>query len=206
MMEANIEFYKNEWMNERTEKNEENETTWMKLWNVKYKTADRMGRKTNISHLFLFKKKKKISINMPTICYAVYNILFSSSFPFNVRYWDIILFTGAICALLLHQSIFSTCTCRYSCSSSCNYILSCTNPCVVYSSELYTMCDVQCAMYNMWCIQRNVSNEKEPIETRIKRTETFIIYALFSVVAIYFFHSYLLLAILSLVHLSIPYQ
>lgn len=83
--------------------------------------------------------------------------------PLNVH-WDIILFTGAICALLLHQSIFSICTCRCSCHCILVYIrtsVSCT----------HAMC---------------TSNEKEPIETRIKRIETFIIYALFSVVAILF--------------------
>lgn len=83
--------------------------------------------------------------------------------PFNVH-WDIILFTGAICALLLHQSIFPTCTCR----CSCRWIF------------VYVRARVSCT--HVMC----VSNEKGAIETRIKRIETFIIYALFSVVAILF--------------------
>lgn len=65
------------------------------------------------------------------------------------------------------------------------------------SSELYTMCNVQGTRYIM-CDASNgmYLMKKSPLKTRIKRIETFIIYALFSVVAIYFFHFYLLLALL----------
>lgn len=47
---------------------------------------------------------------------------------------------------------------------------------------IFSTCTCRCSCNCMWC----VSNEKEPIEARIKRIEIFIIYALFSVVAILF--------------------
>lgn len=120
-----------------------------------------------LSFLFYFifqrKKRSRLFYQRYVMQSIIYNVLCSSSFRsmFNVH-WDIILFTGENCNT---SFAFASKFIFYWHLPLC--ILPCTSPCVMYSCDVYLM-------------------KKSPLKRRIKRIETFIIYALFSVVTILF--------------------